>query len=120
MKFNVRLIMDIGTVLSKNQNAKKNAQYKLDNAVLMKINSSYLPFRDGILAASGVSNSSIGNGQIVWATPYARRHYYNPQYNFDQTKNSQAGGMWFERAKSAHLNEWLKLAQKEYGNSFRG
>lgn len=98
--------------------ARKEAQFALDEDVLGRINSNYLPFRDGILAASGISSSRIGEGQIIWSTPYARRHYYNPQYNFDTTKNSQAGGMWFERAKAAHLSDWVKLAARPFGKEF--
>lgn len=32
---------------------------------------------------------------IVSDTPYARRLYFHPEYNFKQDKNPNAGGMWF-------------------------
>lgn len=118
MKISVRAMINYGQLTQRGLNARKKGQFALDQDVLGRINSNYLPFRDGILAASGVSNSRIGEGQIIWSTPYARRHYYNPQYNFDTSKNSQAGGMWFERAKAAHLNDWIKAAAKPFGKEF--
>ena len=42
------------------------------------------------------SNSSKGIVSIVSDTPYARRLYYHPEYNFRTDKNSYAGGMWFQ------------------------
>lgn len=41
------------------------------------------------------TSSSIGRVQIVSATPYARRLYYHPEYNFDKEENPFAGGEWF-------------------------
>ena len=29
-------------------------------------------------------------------TPYARRLYFHPEYNFNQDKNAHAGGLWFQ------------------------
>lgn len=34
--------------------------------------------------------------KIVSDTPYARRLYYHPEYNFYQGHNSKAGGKWFD------------------------
>ena len=42
------------------------------------------------------SNASNGSVSIVSNTPYARRLYFHPEYNFDRTKNSNAGGRWFD------------------------
>lgn len=33
--------------------------------------------------------------KIVSDTPYARRLYFHPEYNFNKTENPNAGGMWF-------------------------
>ena len=33
---------------------------------------------------------------IVSSTPYARRLYYHPEYNFRKNNNPNAGGKWFE------------------------
>lgn len=34
--------------------------------------------------------------QIVYDTPYARRLYWNPQYNFRTDKNPNARGLWMQ------------------------
>ncbi len=33
---------------------------------------------------------------IVSSTPYARRLYYHPEYNFQKKNNPNAGAKWFE------------------------
>lgn len=42
------------------------------------------------------SNAQNGKVSIVSSTPYARRLYFHPEYNFDRTKNASAGGKWFD------------------------
>lgn len=38
-----------------------------------------VPFETGMLKDSALAASVIGQGTIVYDTPYARRMYYNPQ-----------------------------------------
>ena len=45
-------------------------------------------------------NAKKGIVSLRFSTPYARRLYYNPQYNFRQDQNPNAQGMW--------LVPWLK------------
>ena len=58
-----------------------------------------MPFRTGHLQNESTfvdqSGAADGHVDIVSATPYARRLYYHPEYNFDTTNNPSAGGMWF-------------------------
>lgn len=42
------------------------------------------------------SHSAQGQVEIVSSTPYARRLYYHPEYNFNQTENPSAGAHWFD------------------------
>lgn len=63
----------------------------------------------GTLKRSAIPNTVVGSGLVKWKTPYAKRMYYNPQYNFQGAPNR--GGMWFERMKSAHKKSILKGAQ---------
>ena len=59
-----------------------------------------MPFDTGALQNRGTnrdtSNISKGVVSIVSDTPYARRLYYHPEYNFRTDKNPHAGGMWFQ------------------------
>lgn len=40
--------------------------------------------------------SAQGKASIVSSTPYARRLYYHPEYNFQTDENPNAKGHWYE------------------------
>ena len=42
------------------------------------------------------SQASSGTVTIVSSTPYARRLYFHPEYNFQKTENPNAKGLWYE------------------------
>lgn len=42
------------------------------------------------------SKSKQGVVSLVFNTPYARRLYYHPEYNFRKDKNPNAQGMWMK------------------------
>jgi Minor capsid protein len=90
--------------------AFKKGQYMLDNQVL-KDSNYYAPQDQRFLIKSSILHSDLGNGKIVWQTPYAKRLYYNPQYNFSKDKNPNARGLWFEYAKMYAPN-WAKITQE--------
>ena len=70
----------------------------------------YSPWKTGRLANSPYAASQIGQGVVVYDTPYARRMYYNPQFHFDKSVNPLAGGYWFERMKADHTQDILMEA----------
>ena len=57
-----------------------------------------MPFDTGNLQndSTFVDDSQKDKVSIVSSTPYARRLYFHPEYNFDRTKNKSAGGKWFD------------------------
>lgn len=59
-----------------------------------------IPFDEGTLQNEGTyvnsENSDDGHVQIVSSTPYARRLYYHPEYNFQTLGNKNAKGKWFD------------------------
>lgn len=59
-----------------------------------------MPFDTGHLEEDATfvdySDSADGIVRIVSSTPYARRLYYHPAYNFQTDENPFAGGEWFE------------------------
>ena len=59
-----------------------------------------MPFDTGHLEEDATfvdySDSVDGIVRIVSSTPYARRLYYHPEYNFQTDENPFAGGEWFE------------------------
>lgn len=50
------------------------------------------------------SKSKDGKVTLVSSTPYARRLYYHPEYNFQTKENPNAKGMWYE--------DWMPGGQK--------
>lgn len=59
-----------------------------------------MPYDSGHMQddATAVDYSQAKNGTVslVTQTPYARRMYYHPEYNFRKDKNPNAQGKWFE------------------------
>ena len=90
--------------------AMKFGQFVLDQQVI-KDGNYFVPMDQHFLEKSAILNSKVGEGRIVWQTKYARRLYYNPQYNFSKDVNSNARGLWFEAAKSMYKNEWLTATE---------
>ena len=51
------------------------------------------------------SQSARGKASLVSSTPYARRMYYHPEYNFQTDENPNAQGEWYK--------DWLPGGKKE-------
>lgn len=49
--------------------------------------------------------SSKGSVTLVSSTPYARRVYYHPEWNFQTDENPNARGMWYE--------DWMEGGTKQ-------
>ena len=64
------------------------------------IQAQVMPFDTGNLQNESTfvdySESNQGKVSLVSSTPYARRLYYHPEYNFQADENSNAKGNWYE------------------------
>jgi hypothetical protein len=109
IQFNVRA--EFGNLQSRVQQAVDAVQMQLDQEVL-KDSNYFVPKDTGGLESSSIRTSNIGQGVLKWDTPYARRLYYNPQYNFSKDTNPNAQGLWFEAAKARHKADWIRLSQQ--------
>lgn len=70
-----------------------------------------VPKDKGILERSGFVDESQLNGlvaSIVFDTPYARRLYWNPQFNFRKDKNANAQGKWMEMFVTGERKDFVK------------
>ena len=71
-----------------------------------------MPFDTGNLQNDSTflddSQKEQGRVSVVSSTPYARRLYYHPEYNFRTTNNRNAGGKWFEPYISGNRTDFLK------------
>ena len=76
-----------------------------------------MPFDTGNLQNDSTflddSQKEQGRVSIVSATPYARRLYYHPEYDFRHTNNAKAGGKWFEPYISGNKADFIVNAVKE-------
>lgn len=57
-----------------------------------------MPFDTGNLQndSTFVDDSQRTTVSIVSSTPYARRLYFHPEYNYRRGNNARAGGKWFD------------------------
>lgn len=53
-----------------------------------------------------MSSSKQGKVSLISSTPYARRLYFHPEYNFKKTENPNARGEWYA--------DWLKGGKHEH------
>ena len=82
------------------------------------IQSQTMPFDTGALQNRSTfvddSQSNQGVVSVVSDTPYARRLYFHPEYNFQKTKNPNAGGMWFEPYINGNKKDFVKTTFKQF------
>lgn len=108
----VNIRVDAPAIEGKVIEATQKAQFALDQQVL-KDSNFYIPKDTGELERSGIRFSRPGEGHIEWNTPYARRLYWNPQYEFSTDVNPNARGVWFEEAKARHVTDWARIVENE-------
>ena len=81
-------------------NARNKALEETTEAILSDIKTSAVVPKDtGELERSGfvdLSKLDDGIASIIFDTPYARRLYWHPEYNFRQDKNINAQGKWMQ------------------------
>lgn len=108
---NFSMRSDLTGILPRLTGAFQDGQKALDQQVV-KDSNFYIPRDTGNLEGSGIRASIFGEGKVAWETPYAKRLYYNPQYNFSTDSNPQAQGLWFEAARSRFVSSWIKLTEE--------
>ena len=76
-----------------------------------------MPFNTGNLQNDSTfiddSQKMQGRVSIVSTTPYARRLYFHPEYNFRRNNNARAGGKWFESYISGSKSDFAVKAFKQ-------
>jgi len=70
-------------------------------------NMQVVPKETGALEESAVESVSEGKGFLSYNTPYARRLYYHPEYNFRKDKNPNAQGRWLDSFIHGPKKDWL-------------
>lgn len=76
------------------------------------VESGTMPFESGVLQSSAtyvdVSGIRSGRVAIVSDIVYARRKYFHPEFNFDQSVNRNAGGRWFDPYVTGNKRDFIQ------------
>lgn len=105
----VKINIDRKKVLAKIDVAWSKATAPLAEEILADCNE-YCKEDTGMLIASSLIHSQLDKGLLVWATPYARRQYYEIR-NASTDENPMATWRWAEVAKNERLERWQRQAQ---------
>lgn len=82
---------------------------------IIRLADPYVPFRTGALKDSALISTVIGQGEIVYATPYAKRMYYHPEYDFNGAP--MRGAHWVERMWADRGDEIIKSVAEKAGGT---
>lgn len=108
-KLDTKFICDMAEVVRRlNIEEKGKVQQAIDSEVL-RLCDPYVPLETSALRDSGISNTEIGSGLVIYRTPYARKQYYIPMeheekrcaYWFEVMKNNGGKEKILEAAKGA-------------------
>ena len=88
---------------------------KFIDSEVIRLSDPYVPFRTGMLKSSAIAATVIGSGMVVWNTPYARKMFYNPQFNFNGAP--MRGAYWAERMAADRLDEIVRGAERLAGGA---
>lgn len=88
-------------------------QQFIDSEVL-RLCDPLVPKDTGDLINSGLTNTKIGSGEVVYRTPYARRWYYMPAEFQDAPMR---GNYWFERMKTQGGKDKILREIKQMGGN---
>ena len=99
--FNVssKINLNFGKLREFDHNTQKALEMTTDALLTEVKNAQVMPFDTGNLQNESTfadySNSDKGVASIVSTTPYARRLYFHPEFNFSREENIAAGAEWF-------------------------
>lgn len=94
------------------EKAKRSLVETADAVKSDLVQSQTMPFDSGALQnrSTFVDDSDIKRNivRVVSDTPYARRLYFHPEYNYQKTHNPNAGGQWFQPYIDGNKSEFAK------------
>ena len=79
------------------------------------ISAQVIPFDQGTLQNStfiDIKNSKNGKVSIISSTPYARKMFFHPEFDFQTVNNKNAKGLWYD--------DWINGKEKNFcKNTFK-
>lgn len=112
-------------VLRKLSNAQIQAAEMTAEAVKTDvIAKNVMPFDSGEMQNShtsiDTSKKNQGHLTISSNTPYARRIYFHPEYNFQTTNNPNAQGRWYDPWLNGKYKKFAPNAYKQFYKKLTG
>ena len=96
---NSSIKLNFGAIKQLERNAQIALEKTTDELLSEIKNSEVMPFDTGNLQNESTfgdyTHSTEGKTSIVSSTPYARRLYFHPEFNFNRKENRDAGALWF-------------------------
>ena len=100
MKVKSTVKLNMGRIQELNQAAVSALERTAEALHTEVVQAQVMPFETGHLQEDATfveyKNSAQGKVSIISSTPYARRLYYHPEYQFQTDENPFAGGEWFK------------------------
>lgn len=83
-----------------------------------EVNAQVMPFRVGTMQNDSTfedySKSRQGKVSLVTSTPYARKMYFHPEYDFSKDENPNAQGNWHEQWVTGKHKDFCKKSFSQF------
>lgn len=100
-----------------NETAKITLEQTAEALKTEVISAQVIPFDSGTLQNESTfvdrRDSKNGKVSLVSSTPYARRAYFHPEFNFQKVNNKNAKGLWYEDWVSGKNKNFCKETFKK-------
>jgi len=118
MKVNSTIKLNMGKIANLTKAQRMALEMTAEAVHTDMVQSQVMPFDTGNLQNTQTfvdySDSASGKITIAFNTPYARRLYYHPEFNFTKSENPNAKGRWAEKMvqkrilHEKHINNCIK------------
>lgn len=122
MKVNVKVELYSDKIKALHDAIEPSIQQAVEAVKTQIVSDQVVPKDKGELERSAfMRKKSRSKYQIVYDTPYARRLYWNPQYDFRTDKNPNAKGLWMQAYIDGDRKNFFSNAFKKfYKNNTKG
>lgn len=103
----VKISIDPNQCAAKVEGAWQKGLFALSSQILGDCNQ-YVKYEHGGLEGSSYQHSKLGEGLLIWQTPYAKRQYWEIRTSLTPGRTWK----WCETAKRKHKDTWRKIAEK--------
>lgn len=103
----VKISIDPNQCAAKVEGAWQKGLFALSSQILGDCNQ-YVKYEHGGLEGSSHEHSKLGEGLLIWQTPYAKRQYWEIRTSLTPGRTWK----WCETAKRKHKDTWRRIAEK--------